>query len=124
MRNRWIRSNGKDFVANIRTWLRYGKSSYCNLLFQREQQSRNEHFHRLICPLRRWPDRQDLFRDDVVAPFDERNENGRIAELGGPIRKIAFRDPTGPGTSSSSKYSNVLGDDLLAQLAERRPTNG
>src|SRR5271154_4011352 len=66
----------------------------------------------------------DLFGDDVVGPFDQRNENGRIAELGVPIRKIAFRDPTGPGASSSSKDRNVFGDDLLAQLAERRPTNG
>jgi hypothetical protein len=69
-------------------------------------------------------DRQDLFGDDAVGPFDQRNENGRIAELCVPIREIAFRDPTGPGTCSSSKDRNVFRDDLLAQLAERRPTNG
>jgi len=68
--------------------------------------------------------RQDLFGDDAVGPFDQRNENGRIAELCVPIREIGFRDPTGPGASSSSKNRNVFGDDLLAQLAERRPTNG
>jgi hypothetical protein len=61
-----------------------------------------------------WPDRQDLFGDDAVGPFDQRNENGRTAELCIPIRKIVFRDPTGPGTSSSSKDGNVFGDDLLA----------
>jgi hypothetical protein len=66
----------------------------------------------------------DLFGDDAVGPFDQRNENGRIAELCIPIRKIVFRDPTGPGASSSSKDRNVFGDDLLAQLAKRRPTNG
>jgi hypothetical protein len=38
--------------------------------------------------------RQDLFGDDAVGPFDQRNENGRIAELCVPIRKIVFRDPT------------------------------
>jgi len=67
---------------------------------------------------------QDLFGDDAVGPFDQRNENGRIAELCVPIRKIVFRDPTGPGASSSSEDRNVFGDDLLAQFAERRPTNG
>jgi hypothetical protein len=67
---------------------------------------------------------QDLFGNDPVGPFDERNENGRISELCVPIHKIIFRDPTGPGASSSSKDRNVLGNDLLAQFAERRPTNG
>ena len=65
-----------------------------------------------------------LFGDDAVSPFDQRNESGRIAELRVPIRKIVFRDPTGPGASSSSKDMNVFGDYLFAQLAERRPTNG
>ena len=71
-----------------------------------------------------WPDRHGLFGNDAVGPFDQRNENGRITELRIPIRKIIFRDPTGPGASSSSEDRNVFGDDLLAQLAERRPTNG
>ena len=68
--------------------------------------------------------RQDLFGNDAVGPFDQRNENGRVTELRTPICKIIFRDPTGSGTSSSSEDRNVFGDDLLAQLAERRPTNG
>jgi hypothetical protein len=65
-----------------------------------------------------------LLGHDAVGPFDQRNENGRIAKLGVPIREIGFRDPTGPGAIPSSKDRNVFGDDLLAQLAERRPTNG
>jgi hypothetical protein len=60
------------------------------------------------------PDRPELFGHDAVGPFDQRNENGRIAELCVPIRKIVFRDPTGPGASSSSKDRNVFSDDLLA----------
>src|SRR5215813_5029929 len=60
------------------------------------------------------PDRQVLFAGDTVGPFDQRNENGRIAELCVPIRQIVFRDPTGPRASPSSKYRNVFGDDLLA----------
>jgi len=68
--------------------------------------------------------RQDLFGHDAVGPFDQRNKNGSIAELCVPIRKIVFRDPTGPGAIPSSKDWNVFGDNLLAQLAERRPTNG
>ena len=76
------------------------------------------------CYRQLWLARADLFRDDAVGPFNQRNENGRIAELRAPVRKIIFRDPTGSGTSSSSEDRNVFGDDLLAQLAERRPTNG
>src|SRR5215469_7452476 len=73
---------------------------------------------------RLWPKGQELFGNDPVRPFDQRNENGRTAELCVPICKIVFRDPTGPGARSSSKDRNVFGDDLLAQLAEWRPTNG
>jgi len=65
-----------------------------------------------------------LFGDDAVSPLDQRNESGGIAELRTPIREIVFRDPTGPGASSSRKNRDVFGDDFLTQLAERRPTNG
>src|ERR1700722_7176927 len=79
-------------------------------------------FFEARCYRRLWLDRTDLFRDDAVGPFDQRNKNGRVAELCVPNRKIVFRDPTGPGTSSSSKDRNMFGDHLVAQLAERRPT--
>jgi len=64
-----------------------------------------------------------LFGYDAVGPLDQRNENGRTAEFCAPIGKVAVRDPTGPGASSSRKDGDVFGDDFLAQLAERRPTD-
>ena len=104
---------GKRDIAN----------EYYNPPSQEAQPSGIGQFHRRIRPPA-MAGPQNLFGDDAVGPFDQRNEDGRIAELCVPIRKIVFRDPTGPGASSSSKDRNVFGDNLLAQLAERRPTNG
>ena len=63
-----------------------------------------------------------LFDDDAVRPFNERNEDCRVAELGAPLIQICFRDPTGPGARTSSKDRNVLGDNFIERFAERRPT--
>lgn len=65
-----------------------------------------------------------LFSDNPVGPLDQRHENCRVPELCAPILQVCFRDPTGPGTGSSSEDGNVFGDDLVAQFAERRPTHG
>ena len=69
------------------------------------------------------PAKPRLFDDDAVRPFDQRDENCGVAELGSPLIQIGFRDPTGPGAGASSKDRNVLVDNFLQSFAERRPTH-
>jgi hypothetical protein len=64
-----------------------------------------------------------LFDDDAVRPFNERNEDCRVAELGSPLIQICFRDPTGPGARTSSKDRNVPGDNFVQRFAKRRPAH-
>ncbi len=53
----------------------------------------------------------------AVGPFDKRNEGCRTAEFCSPLIQVCFRDPTGPGTGSSSKDGDVFSDDLGEGLA-------
>ena len=63
----------------------------------------------------------DLLDDDAVCPFHQGDEDRWAAELGSPLIQVCFRDPTGPGASSSSKDGNVFVDHFLERFAERRP---
>src|ERR1700730_14972766 len=53
-----------------------------------------------------------LFDYDPVRPFDQRYKNRRIAKFCSPIFQVCFRDPTGPGTGTSSKDRNAFGYDV------------
>ena len=64
-----------------------------------------------------------LFGDDPVGPLNELHEDCGTAEFCTPTAQVCFRDPTGPGTGSSSKNGNVFSHDLLAHFGEGRPTD-
>ena len=64
-----------------------------------------------------------LFDYDPVRPFDQRYKNRRIAKFCTPIFQVCFRDPTGPGTGTSSKDRNVFGYDFVQHFGKRRPTH-
>ena len=61
--------------------------------------------------------------NNAIGPLDKRNEGCRTAEFCSPLIQVCFRDPTGPGTSSSSKDGDVFSDDLGEGFAERRPAH-
>ncbi len=50
--------------------------------------------------------------NNAVGPLHERNEHRRTAEFCSPLIQVCFRDPTGPGTSSSRKDGDMFSGDL------------
>ncbi len=64
------------------------------------------------------------FTNDVIGPFHQRNVDRNRAPLRVPTAQVSFRDPTGPGTGSSSKYRDAFGYHLCHGLAQGRPSDG